>query len=190
MADDTPIEDELSREQQQKLLTLARETIDMCLTTRKLPPAETSEAIFLEDRAVFVTLHLNGRLRGCIGTLEAHLPLGEAVREYAVAAATQDPRFRPVSPAEVPHLELEISVLSPMRRVASPDEIQIGKHGVCVRRGSRSGVFLPQVAPEQGWDLETTLTTLCVEKAGLPGDAWKTGAEILCFTAQVFGEGD
>ena len=190
MATDTPVEDELNPEQQEKLLAFARETIRMYLTERKLPPAETSEPIFLQNRAVFVTLHLQGRLRGCIGTLEAHLPLGEAVREYAVAAATQDPRFRPVSPAEVPHLELEISVLSPMRRVATPEEVQIGKHGICVRRGSRSGVFLPQVAPEQGWDLETTLTTLCVEKAGLPGDAWKTGAEILCFTAQVFGEGD
>jgi len=123
--------------------------------------------------------------------LEAHLPLSQAIIEYAVASSTQDPRFRPVSAAETPQLQIEISVLSPMRKVADASEIVVGRHGVCVRCMGRSGVFLPQVATEQGWDRDTMLTCLCEEKAGLPGDAWqKPGTDIYCFTAQVFHEGE
>jgi AmmeMemoRadiSam system protein A len=146
------------------------------------------DPVYELERAVFVTLHKRGQLRGCIGTLQAREPLAAAVRSSAISAATQDPRFPPVSPDELPELEIEISVLSPMRPVAGADEIEVGRHGVVVRQGMRSGVFLPQVAPEQGWDRDTMLDILCAQKAGLPADAWRRGAQLEVFTSQVFGE--
>lgn len=178
---------ELDSEQQAALLALARESIAAYLSGRPLPEPPDDPA-FARKRAVFVTLHKHGRLRGCIGSLEATQPLGQAVISAALAAATEDPRFRPVTADELDDLHLEISVLSPLRRVTSPDEIIVGTHGVLVRQGWRSGVFLPQVAPEQGWNREEMLTHLCAEKAGLPPDAWKHGAELYVFTAQVFAE--
>ncbi len=180
---------ELTREQQQVLLKLARDTIEQWVTSRTLPELPDDAPIFREPRAVFVTLHQHGQLRGCIGTLEAREPLAAAVRSSAVSAATQDPRFPPVSPDELSNLEIEVSVLSPLRKVESADEIVVGKHGVMVAQGIRRGVFLPQVAPEQGWDRETMLNFLCAHKAGLPADAWRRGAELYVFTTQVFSEG-
>jgi AmmeMemoRadiSam system protein B/AmmeMemoRadiSam system protein A len=180
--------DNLTREQQKQLLALAREAISEWVKhRRRIKPAGTDPA-WRERRAVFVTLRKRGQLRGCIGTLEPVAPLGEAVVEAAISAATQDPRFSPTQPEELPELDIHISVLSPLRRVDKPEEIVLGKHGIVVQQGGRRGVFLPEVAIEQGWDLETTLTVLCVEKAGLPGDAWKHGAELYVFTTQSFGE--
>ncbi|MCD6352012.1 MAG: AmmeMemoRadiSam system protein B [Armatimonadetes bacterium] len=180
--------DNLTDEQKKRLLKLARQAIEKWVVEALKIPAPTDDPAFREPRAVFVTLKKHGRLRGCIGTLEPVAPLGEAVVESAISAATRDPRFMRVGPDEVDDLEIEVSVLSPLRPVKSPDEIVLGKHGIVVRQGLRSGVFLPEVAPEQGWDLETTLTILCTEKAGLPGDAWKHGAELLVFTTQSFDE--
>ncbi|MCD6360720.1 MAG: AmmeMemoRadiSam system protein B, partial [Armatimonadetes bacterium] len=171
-------EGELNEEQQKELLALARETIARHVAGQPLPPLPTGPDIYQKERAVFVTLNKHGQLRGCIGALEAQEPLVEAVRRYAIAAATQDPRFPPVTADEVPDLHIEISVLSPLRKIDSPDEIVVGKHGVVVRQGFHSGVFLPQVAPEQGWDRDTMLNMLCAHKAGLPMVAWKHGADL------------
>jgi len=171
-------------------VVLAREAVTRWVTDHTEVKPPTGEPAFAPDRAVFVTLRMDGRLRGCIGTLEPVSPLGEAVIESAISAATHDPRFRPVAAGEIPALDIHLSILSPMRTVSGPDEIVIGKHGIVVRQGMRSGVFLPEVATEQGWDLETTLSILCTEKAGLPADAWKHGAELRVFTTQSFGEED
>ncbi len=139
----------------------------------------------LENRGAFVTLTRDGALRGCIGYIQGIKPLLQAVAENAASAAVGDPRFRPVTPAEAPVLELEISALSPLRRVAGAADITIGTHGILLDKNGRQAVFLPQVAVEQHWDLETTLTQLSL-KAGLPRDAWRQGAGFRVFTAEVF----
>lgn len=182
--------DNLTDAQKRVLLKLAREAIQAWVREhRRVRPPEGDPAFF-EPRAVFVTLKSRGRLRGCIGCLEAQAPLGQAVVDYAIAAAVDDPRFPPVSPQEIEGLDIHISVLSPLRPVDKPEDIILGKHGIVVEQGLRRGVFLPEVAIEQGWDLPTTLTILCQEKAGLPGDAWKRGAKLYVFTTQSFGEED
>jgi AmmeMemoRadiSam system protein A len=139
-------------------------------------------------RGAFVTLTLHGQLRGCIGFVIAERPLLDTVREAARAAAFQDPRFTPLRGAELPEVHLEISVLGEPRRVRSLEEIRVGEHGLIVRRGFRSGLLLPQVATEYGWDRDTFLCHTCV-KAGLPRDSWRDpDTEIQLFGAEVFGE--
>ncbi len=133
----------------------------------------------------FVTLTKQGQLRGCIGYIEGIKPLVDTVVENAASAAVGDPRFPPVEPEEIPTLELEISVLSPLRTVSSPQDIVVGVHGVLLDKGGHRAVFLPQVAPEQGWDLDTTLTHLAL-KAGLGPDGWREGCRFQVFTATVF----
>jgi AmmeMemoRadiSam system protein A len=136
----------------------------------------------------FVSLHKKGQLRGCIGTFDTSQPVIKQVEEMAVAAATRDPRFRPVSQREVRDIDIEISVLTPPRTVTSTDEIQVGVHGLLVTRGYQRGVLLPQVATEYGWDRETFLVHTC-RKAGLPDEAWQDPATVIqVFTAEVFGE--
>jgi AmmeMemoRadiSam system protein A len=125
-------------------------------------------------------------MRGCIGSLAPEAPLWQEVRDKAIAAATQDPRFSPVSEGELGRLAIEISVLSPLRKVKSAEEIQLGKHGVVVEEGMQRGVFLPQVATETGWSRDQFLSELCTEKAGLPPDAWKNGATLYVFTVEAF----
>jgi len=190
MAQERTEQGELTADQQQVLLKLARDTTEQWVTRQTLPDLPTDAPIFAEPRAVFVTLHKHGQLRGCIGTLEAREPLAAAVRSSAISAATQDPRFPPVSAPELGDVEIEVSVLSPLRKVESAEEIEVGVHGCMVAQGIRRGVFLPQVAPEQGWDCETMLDFLCAHKAGLPADAWRRGADLYVFTTQVFSEGD
>lgn len=138
-----------------------------------------------EPRGAFVTLHEHGHLRGCIGVIECRLPLLRAVADNAAAAAVGDPRFQPVTADELSNLTLEVSALTSPRPVAGPDEIVIGRHGILLGKAGRRAVFLPQVAPEQGWDLPTTLGQLC-RKAGLAPDAWRTGVELSVFEADVF----
>lgn len=186
--DSTPTAGELNEAQQRTLLRLARRTIQTYVSDHKLIDVNETDEALKQPRGVFVTLHRAGRLRGCIGDLEGRLPLDLNVRDKAIASATQDPRFEPVQPDEVRELVIEISVLSPMRRVEDAGEIVAGKHGVMVCQGRRAGVFLPQVATEQGWNREQMLNHLCYEKAGLAEDAWRHGAELYVFTAQVFGE--
>jgi AmmeMemoRadiSam system protein A len=134
-----------------------------------------------------VTIHRGGQLRGCIGHLEANRPLLQAVRECAVAACSADPRFPPVSAVELAGLEIEVSVLGLFEPVASADDIEVGRHGLLVEQNSQRGLLLPQVATEWQWDRETFLAHTC-HKAGLPRDAWKQGAKLWRFEAEVFGE--
>jgi AmmeMemoRadiSam system protein A len=138
-----------------------------------------------ERRGAFVTLHRGKHLRGCIGMIEGHLPLVHTVADNARAAAVDDPRFPPVTPDELSNITIEVSVLTPLRAVDGPAGIEVGRHGVLLQKHGRQAVFLPQVATEQGWDLPTTLTHLC-RKAGLPADAWREGARLLVFEAEVF----
>ncbi|MGQ9731541.1 MAG: AmmeMemoRadiSam system protein B [Candidatus Zipacnadales bacterium] len=179
----------LSDDEKRRLLKVARQTLEAHYGLAEKPSLdpEGNEAL-AKPTACFVTLKRQGRLRGCIGELEPRQPLIEAVANRAIAAAESDPRFRPVEAAELPLITIEISAMSPLRRVDSYEEIIVGKHGVVVEQGGRSGVFLPQVAPERGWDRDTMLSILCTEKAGLPADAWKHGAALWVFTANVFSE--
>jgi uncharacterized protein len=142
-----------------------------------------------ERRGVFVTLTtLPGKdLRGCIGNIEGDLPLTAGVVQNAIAAASRDPRFYPVERDELPGLHLEISVLTPLQKISGPEAIVIGRDGVVLEKGGRRAVFLPQVAPEQGWDVPEMLRNLAL-KAGLGQNDWKSGANFYTFQAQVFQE--
>ena len=128
----------------------------------------------------------NGRLRACMGVIEARQPLGDAVIQAAVWAA-RDPRFPHLEPAELDHLTVEVSALSAAQPVPGPEAIEVGRHGVILSKGTHRALFLPQVATEQGWDRNTMLDHLA-RKAGLPTDGWRRGARFEVFTAQVFGE--
>ena len=181
-------EEVLNKDEQAELLKLAKLTVESVVRTGKKPDYANKMPGLDRPLGAFVTLHEKGQLRGCIGRFEPDIPIYEVVMEMAVAAATQDYRFPPVSERELDKLVYEISVLSPLRKVKSWKEIELGKHGVEVARGMRRGVFLPQVATETGWDLDTFMNTLCEQKAGLPPDAWKDPkTDIFVFTAQVFG---
>lgn len=138
-----------------------------------------------ELRGAFVTLHEGEHLRGCIGMIEGHLPLVRTVADNARAAAVDDPRFPSVTPDELSNITIEVSALTPLRAVDGPAGIEVGRHGILLQKHGRQAVFLPQVATEQGWDLSTTLTHLC-RKAGLPADAWREGAHLHVFEAEVF----
>ncbi len=167
-----------------EILKLARETVACQVNGKPLPEWQGGDLRLKADGAVFVTLkEKDGRLRGCIGSIQAHTALYRSVVQNAVAAATKDPRFRPVRPEELPHLDLEVTVLSPMEPVSGSSEIEIGKHGVYLEASGRSSVFLPQVPVEQGWDLGTYLAELSM-KAGLSPDSWKSG-RLYRFTAEI-----
>ena len=143
-----------------------------------------------EHRGAFVTLHKEGKLRGCIGHIRGEKPLAKTVAEMAEAAAFQDPRFPPVTSEELGLLKYEISVLTPFRQISDVEEIEVGVHGIYMKRGSCSGLLLPQVATEWGWDRNTFLEHTCT-KAGLPEDAWKDKkTEIYIFSADVFSPDD
>ena len=138
-------------------------------------------------RGVFVTLKKRENLRGCIGHMIPDRPLAEQVGAMALQSAFEDPRFSPVTAKELPDLEVEISVLTPMKPVSGPNEIVVGRDGVLLRKGGRSAVFLPQVAPEQGWGRDEMLSHLS-QKAGLSPNAWREGASFQTFQAIVFSE--
>jgi AmmeMemoRadiSam system protein A len=176
----------LSEADQQFLLRLARQALEESVRHYKLPPVEVPSGPLHEKCGAFVTLHKAGRLRGCIGYIESLKPLYQTVCECALAAALHDPRFDPVAPEELPSLHLEISVLSPLEDI-SPEQVEVGRHGLLVSRGPQRGVLLPQVAVEWKWDGRQFLEETCL-KAGLPPDAWRHGARIQAFTAQVFAE--
>jgi AmmeMemoRadiSam system protein B/AmmeMemoRadiSam system protein A len=182
---DTP----LNEEQQEALLKLARERIETYVKTGEKKKYEIPDERMKVKQGAFVTLKKGGILRGCIGHIVPIEPLCDTVADMAIAAATEDPRFPPVTTGELKDILIEISVLSVPRRVQSAEEIELGKHGVIVKRGMRQGVFLPQVATETGWDKDTFLEHLCWGKAGLPKDAWKDkDTELYVFTAQLFEE--
>jgi AmmeMemoRadiSam system protein B/AmmeMemoRadiSam system protein A len=183
----------LTEEDKKQLLLLARKTMVYALQNRRVPDAselgiEISDAM-QPARAAFVTLKKNGMLRGCIGDIFPRQPLYKSVIINAINACVNDSRFLPVSQDELKDITIEISALTAPAPIASPDEIRIGIDGVVLNKNGHSAVFLPQVAPEQGWDVNEMLTHLSL-KARLPADAWKEGASFLVFQAEVFGENE
>ncbi|MFA5084924.1 MAG: AmmeMemoRadiSam system protein A, partial [Candidatus Omnitrophota bacterium] len=181
----------LSDAQRKRLLQIARESIVSFVKDKKRKTFTEGDPDLNRQMGAFVTLHEKGELRGCIGNMAGHGPLYQTIADMAIEAATGDPRFLRLSPGEIDKVSLEISVLSPLQRVKTADEIKIPGHGVIVKRGFNSGVYLPQVATETGWNKEEFLTSLCGQKAGLKPDAWKDPeTELYTFTAEVFGEGE
>jgi len=175
-----------SPEQQRSLLGLARQAITTALTTRQLLKLTEVEEAFQMPLGAFVTLTQGGNLRGCIGYPEPVYPLYETIIRGGISAATQDPRFMPVTLPELETVSIEISVLSPLAPIL-PEAVEVGKHGLVIEKGNARGLLLPQVPVEWGWDRLEYLGHLC-RKAGLPADAWRQGATLSSFTAEVFSE--
>ncbi len=180
-----------TKDEKRTLLSLARKTIIHYLENGRSPvPEDMGEEIsenLQKKRAAFVTLTINGSLRGCIGEILPSRPLYMSVVSNAANAAFEDPRFRPLTKDESGRIHIEISVLSEPAKVDSYKDIVIGRDGMILSKGRSRALFLPQVAPEQGWTLEETLSHLSM-KAGLPADAWKSGCSFQTFQAEVFGE--
>jgi AmmeMemoRadiSam system protein A len=176
---------EFSPEERRILLRLAHDSIAAALDDRRIDVTPPTEHL-AEQRGAFTTLHLQGKLRGCIGYVFPTQALYRTIAETSRAAAFDDPRFGPVTSDEAPELKVEISILSPLQPIA-PVDVVIGKHGLVVKQGSRRGLLLPQVPVEWDWDRETFLSQTCL-KAGLSPDAWLHGAELQAFTAEIFGE--
>ena len=175
-------------ELKKEALEAIRRTLQEVLAGREMPKITFTHPRFAEKCGVFVTLKKHGELRGCIGLIEGRRPLGEGIQEMAVAAATEDPRFPAVTADELKECDIEVSVLSPMMPVSSLEEIKVGRDGLLLRRFPHSGLLLPQVATEYGWDRDTFLAHLEM-KAGLPPGSHKApGATLFRFTAEVFGE--
>ena len=176
----------LSPQQREELLALARASMTACVLGHA--PAEPAPADLPDASGVFVTIKRRGALRGCLGTLENRRGLAGEVARCAVDSAREDPRFAPVAPEELPELAVEISVLGPLEPIEpGPGAFTIGVHGLVVEDGHRRGLLLPQVATEWGWTPEQFLRQTCV-KAGLAPDAWRHGARLYRFAADVFGE--
>jgi AmmeMemoRadiSam system protein A len=177
-----------SDEDRQRLLQMARAAIVAHIKGQSAAVASyQSDGLDQRSGGAFVTIHHQGELRGCIGHIEADRSLKRVVLDCAVAACSADPRFPPVSALELAGLEIELSLLGPLEPVASPDNIDLGRHGLLVEQNGQRGLLLPQVATEWRWDRETFLAQTC-HKAGLPRDAWKQGAKVWRFEAEVFGE--
>jgi uncharacterized protein len=178
-------QNEFTPEERAVLLKLAHESILSALERREIsltPPSPHLE----EPRGAFTTICFHGNLRGCVGYVFPVASLYRTVAETARAAAFEDTRFSPVSPQEAPELEVSLSILSPLR-VITPEEVEIGRHGLVVSHGGRRGLLLPQVPVEHQWDRATFMEQTC-RKAGLPLDAWRQGATLEAFTAEVFGD--
>ena len=173
--------------EQQAFLELARQALRHYLETGVVLQPQNPASLPGTAGGLFVTLRQRGALRGCIGVLGTGEPLERDVVRCSISAATQDPRFPAVTLAELPGLQLEISILSTLLPVGAPEEILVGRDGLQIEKDGRRGLLLPQVPVEHGWDREQFLQELC-NKAGLPRDAWTTGAKLHRFTAQVFQE--
>ncbi len=181
----------LTENDKKELLHIARKTVDSYVRDRKVPeidPAGFSENLLLHCGA-FVTLHKEGKLRGCIGRFKVEEPLYRIVQQMAISSSTQDSRFKPVTHDELDDIEVEVSVLTPMRKINSIDEIILGKHGIYIKKDLSSGTFLPQVASETGWSKEEFLGYCARDKAGIGWDGWKD-AEVYIYEAVVFSETD
>jgi AmmeMemoRadiSam system protein A len=178
----------LNEKQRKTLLEIARDSIASVLSGR-LPEPRVADDTLKRPAGAFVTLKTaDGDLRGCIGSIQAVEPMYQAVSSSAISAALRDPRFHPVQAAELPALELEISVMGPIERVTDIKQIQPGRDGLIIRRGRNAGLLLPQVATEYGWGTEEFLDHTCV-KAGLPPGCWRSpDTQIEKFSAEVFGE--
>jgi AmmeMemoRadiSam system protein A len=170
-----------------RLLDLARAALVARVTGQ--PPPEVPEDVEIAASGAFVTLYCGGELRGCLGTLEGREPLADAIARLAGDVARNDYRFEPLRVDELSDVELDISVLTPPAPVNDPADIVVGRDGLIIEQGLRRGLLLPQVATEHGWDRDTFLAHTCA-KAGLPPDAWRKGAHILRFEAEVFSDKD
>jgi AmmeMemoRadiSam system protein B/AmmeMemoRadiSam system protein A len=176
----------LSEQDKKSLRQIAKAVIENRVRGKTVPDFKVDSAILKENRGAFVTIQKKGQLRGCIGYIEGRGPLHKTIEEMAEAAALRDPRFTPVTERELPDLEIEISVLTPLRKITDVREIEVGKHGIYILKGWLSGLLLPQVATEYGWDRQTFLEHTC-QKAGLPSNAWKDkDTEIYIFSADIF----
>jgi AmmeMemoRadiSam system protein A len=177
----------LTTAQRRDLLQLARNAIAAYIAGLPLPATDLPELQPVHAGA-FVSLHIGKQLRGCIGYVDEARALPEALRDTAIAAAARDPRFAPLTAEELAQVKIEISILSPLRKIASPAEIIFGQHGAMIKLGPYHGLLLPQVALHHEWDVETFLAHVC-HKAGLPAEAWKDpDAMIFVFEAEVFSE--
>jgi AmmeMemoRadiSam system protein A len=175
----------IDTEDRVQLLMLARQALEARVRRTPLPQPPAGGAFEFVCGA-FVSIHRHGELRGCLGDLEPR-PLSETIVRLAGVVADSDPRFAPVRPDELDDLDIEISVLTPEREITAFDEIEIGRHGLIVEHGYRRGLLLPQVAVEHRWSAATLVEHTCL-KAGLPRDAWKTGARLKVFEAEVFAD--
>ncbi len=177
----------LTRDEELACLKLARLALEHYFETGGLLPAPGKPLRLKQTRGAFVTLNVDGELRGCVGYPLPVKPLDETIIEMAVAAASRDTRFEPLRPEELDRLKIDVSVLGLPEPAADPAEVVVGRHGIIVSEGFHKGLLLPQVPVEHGWDRETYLDHGCL-KAGLPRDAWRKGAKIEVFSAQVFSE--
>jgi AmmeMemoRadiSam system protein A len=176
----------LTQEEKDYLKELALESIRTKFQNEPEPELGIESETLKQNCGAFVTLKTHGSLRGCIGLVVGMKPLYKTITEMARAAAFDDPRFTPLTEKEADKLEIEISVLSPLEKIDDPGKIEVGKHGIMIRHGYYSGLLLPQVATEYGWDRKTFLRHTCL-KAGLPESAWRDPAtEIQIFTAEIF----
>ncbi len=185
-------EETLSAAGQTELLKIARNVVEAAAKGLPEPDCRPSDLPELDQHlGAFVTIHKGGRLRGCIGSFLPDKPVWQVVAEMARSSAMNDPRFSGVSEEELGEIDIEISVLSPLKKTDAPLSLELGVHGIYVKRGFQSGTFLPQVATEQRMSKEEFLSSCCAHKAGLPPDAWKDPAtEVYLYTAQVFREKD
>ena len=182
----------MTEKQKKSLLQVARKVIEAAVVGKPVSQFESEDSFFLQHLGCFVTIHNGGRLRGCIGNFQPNQPLLDTIREMGVAA-TRDSRFYadPVTVRELPEIDVEISVLSPLEKTDDPLSLELGTHGIYIKRGSACGCFLPQVATETGWSKEEFLSNCCGGKAGLKPDAWRDPTtEVFFFTADVFGENE
>jgi AmmeMemoRadiSam system protein A len=177
----------LRKDDQAALLHIARAAIAEAVGVESAEFSPLSLRDPQTTGGAFVSIHINDDLRGCVGSLESDRPLVDVVRRCAVSAAVADPRFPALSSSEWPSASVEISVLGAVEPVADISEIEVGRHGLIAQRGGRRGLLLPQVATEHHWDAEEFASRTC-QKAGLPHDAWRTGATLLKFEAEVFGD--
>lgn len=180
----------LNKQQQERLLKIARQTLEEYIRKGKILEFKETDPALMEKCGAFVTLTKKGCLRGCIGYIQAILPLYETVSKMAIEASTGDPRFPKVTPEELKDIHIEISVLGPLKEIKDVNEIEVGKHGIYIRKGYSSGLLLPQVATSYGWDKWQFLDQTCL-KAGLPAGAWgDKDTQIFIFSAEVFAEGE
>jgi AmmeMemoRadiSam system protein A len=178
----------LSEADRKSILELAHQAIVEAVCRERVLGSIPKTGVFEERRGVFVSLHIGGRLRGCIGVIESVEPLGESIKKCAASAATEDPRFGALQPKEVPDVEIEVSLLSPLRRI-QPEEIEVGKHGLLVEQGLHRGLLLPQVAVKHHLEREQFLSETC-GKAGLAADAWRAQETLIYgFTCEVVADG-
>lgn len=178
----------LSEKHKQVLLEIARKTIESAVLGHRYETPAIKDKTLNNKCGAFVTIHSNGRLRGCIGNVVGDAPLFRTVSMMAAEASMRDPRFPPLRAGELEEIDIEISVLTPLRKIENIEEIEVGKHGILIKKGFYQGLLLPQVAGEYGWDRTGFLENTCM-KAGLSKDCYlKKDTEILIFSAIVFGE--